>query len=310
MSDRVNRDRDFLSPFPSREHSKENVSARRKFLLLSAGFASSLLFSRGARAEEMSQPDGFQLPQARPQQVKPEFRTTLQQFGTFSQHPVYGEIWTPGAQTVPQGWHPYPPCHWVNSRKLGWYFDDKTPWGQIVHHYGRWKNEPSIGWFWTPGAEFSPGWVLWRSNPKYIGWTPLPPDQDLQNAQANAIENVDSWLFMDVDKFAKGCDGVVLPVDRYPVLLQETRFITRVKMVDGIVIYEFPTYVLGPIVDIDVIFAPWPLWFFTQILIFWNWIWRYVLIFNVHVNCEPNNPGGHTGGHHGRPALWRGGRGR
>ena len=268
---------------------------RRLFLAgIASTLTSSLFIASNANAQQPYQPNGFQLPPAHPEQLKPEFRQILQQFGAFSQHPDYGEIWTPSAQTVPQGWHPYPPCHWVNTKRFGWYFDDKTPWGQIVHHYGRWKHDPSSGWFWTPGAEFSPGWVLWRSNPQYIGWAPMPPDQDLQNAQAASIENTDSWLFMDVPKFGKTCDGMVLPPNMYPVILKDTQFITRIRYVDGIVVYELPIYIEGPFVEIFVTFDPWPLWFFSQFFVYINWIWNYVLIINIKVNCDRYTPGNPT----------------
>src|SRR5207253_6712933 len=42
--------------------------------------------------------------------------------------------------------------------------------------YGRWVNDPDDGWLWIPGYIWSPGWVAWRSNDSFIGWTPLPPD--------------------------------------------------------------------------------------------------------------------------------------
>ena len=67
--------------------------------------------------------------------VADNVRAVLSQYGNFIQHQTYGEVWVPSV--TPQGWHPYPACHWVNSRQYGWYYDDKTPWGAIVHHYGR-----------------------------------------------------------------------------------------------------------------------------------------------------------------------------
>ncbi len=75
--------------------------------------------------------------------VANDVRAVLSQYGNFIQHQVYGEVWVPSV--TPQGWHPYPPCHWVNSRQYGWYYDDKTPWGAVVHHYGRWTNDPQVG---------------------------------------------------------------------------------------------------------------------------------------------------------------------
>jgi hypothetical protein len=48
--------------------------------------------------------------------------------------------------------------------------------------------------------------------------------------------------------------------------------------------------VIGPFVDINIDFFPWPSWFFGQVLIDWNWIWNNVnVVINVNnVNCPPN----------------------
>src|SRR5262245_8359086 len=87
-----------------------------------------------------------------------QHKVVLAKYGTFEQHAKYGEVWIPSV--TPQGWHPYQPCHWVYT-KYGWYFDDKTEWGMIVHHHGRWTHDAARGWMWVPGDEFSPGWVVW-----------------------------------------------------------------------------------------------------------------------------------------------------
>src|SRR4051794_33645570 len=75
-------------------------------------------------------------PQQAVTQVQDEVRGVLSQYGRFVQHQKYGEVWVP--TVTPEGWHPYAPCNWVNTKQYGWYYDDKTAWGAIVHHYGRW----------------------------------------------------------------------------------------------------------------------------------------------------------------------------
>lgn len=258
---------------------------------LSLGFMSALVPSLAAHAQQ-GQTDGYMSNQQGAEKIKPQSREVLLQYGTFYTHPIYEEIWVPSKQTVPQGWHPYPPCHWVNSRKLGWFFDDKTPWGAIVHHYGRWKNDTSYGWFWVPGLEFSPGWVIWRTDNQYIGWAPMPPDQDLKKEQATSIESTDSWLFMEVKKFNTSCEGAVLPASGYPVIMRNTKFITNVRNVGGIIVYELPQYIEGAFVDININFDPWPMWFFTEIIWFWNWIWHNTVL-NVEVTeCWPSDGNG------------------
>ena len=136
--------------------------------------------SSAASAQNAQDTQATSASQQQASQVQPDVRNTLSQYGRFVQHQKYGEVWVP--TVTPQGWHPYPPCNWVNSKQYGWYYDDKTPWGAIVHHYGRWTNDPQVGWFWVPGSEFSPGWVLWRTNLQWVGWAPMPPDEQIQHA--------------------------------------------------------------------------------------------------------------------------------
>ena len=193
-------------------------------------------------------------------------RETLSQFGTFVQHAKYGEVWTP--TVTPPGWHPYEACHWVNTRQFGWYFDDKRPWGQIVHHYGRWTHDDAMGWIWVPGVEFSPGWVVWRSSPQWIGWAPQLPDEDLTTISADQFNNGGFWTFLDVNKFDQGCTGEqVVAAPQIPVILQQTQFVTEIDRVNDIAIFVLPNYIVGPLVDVDVAFIPWTPAFYFQLMI-------------------------------------------
>lgn len=218
--------------------------------------------------------------------VQDETRNVLSQYGSFVQHPKYGEVWVP--TVTPQGWHPYPPCHWVNTRQYGWYFNDATPWGQIVHHYGRWFHDEQMGWIWIPGAEFSPGWVVWRTSPQWIGWAPTLPDEDIKTVSVDEFNNSDQWIFMDVAKFSTGCaESAVVAQQQIPMLLKQTKYVTLLEYVDGIAVFILPPYIVGPFININVAFDPWPAWFFAQLIIDWNWIWHHTLIWNVKVVCAP-----------------------
>jgi hypothetical protein len=220
-------------------------------------------------------------------QVQDDVRNTLSQYGRFVQHQKYGEVWVP--TVTPQGWHPYPPCNWVNSKQYGWYYDDKTPWGQIVHHYGRWVYDAQMGWIWTPGSEFSPGWVVWRTSPEWVGWAPMLPDQDVQKISAADFNNAGYWIFVETKKFAQGCTGAIAPAAQVPVLLKQTTYVTDIRYVGGIIVIVLPSYVIGPIVIIDINFGPWPIWFVQQILINWNFVWNNLVVVNVNVTfpCLP-----------------------
>jgi hypothetical protein len=74
-------------------------------------------------------------------------------------------------------------------------------------------------------------------------------------------------------------------------LIQQTTFVRDVNIVRGILVYVLPTYVVGPFVDINIDFFPWPSWFFGQVLIDWNWVWNNVnIVINVNnVNCPPED---------------------
>jgi hypothetical protein len=230
--------------------------------------------------------------QAQPQVAEgasSDVKAVLAQYGNFVQHPKYGEVWVP--TVTPPGWHPYPPCHWIYTKQLGWYFDDKTPWGQIVHHYGRWTNDQQMGWIWVPDSEFSPGWVVWRTSPQWIGWAPTPPDVDIQLVSTDQFNNGSQWIFMDVAKMRAGCtDSSVASAGQLPMVLLQTQYVSDIEYVDGIAVYVLPPYVVGPIVDINFNFNPWPAWFYVQVILDWNWIWTNINIVNI------NNPCGSNGG--------------
>ena len=217
--------------------------------------------------------------------VSPEFRSVLTQYGRFVQHDRFGEVWVP--TVTPEGWHPYPPCRWVKTKQYGWYYDDKTPWGQIVHHYGRWFWDQQIGWAWDPGAAFSPGWVVWRASPEWTGWAPMPPDQAFQNMSADQFNNSEQWIFVETAKFSVGCDAKVAPPQQVPVLLHQTKWVTALQLVDGIAVIVLPGYIIGPWVDIQIGFYPWPAWYFVDIIFNFNFVWQNTLIINVNVACTP-----------------------
>ncbi len=83
--------------------------------------------------------------------------------------------WQPNATVVDYSWAPY--CnhgHWVYT-DLGWAWVSDYSWGWAAFHYGRWHRDRELGWLWTPGTEWSPAWVSWRTSADYCGWAPLPP---------------------------------------------------------------------------------------------------------------------------------------
>jgi hypothetical protein len=254
--------------------------AQRRSRLLSTAIVFGLAFSSFAGAAIALPSPGAQ------QQAAVSFdqqKAVLSQYGQFTSLPEYGEVWVPSA--LPQGWHPYPPCNWVFEKTLGWYYDDKTPWGAIVHHYGRWTNHPQLGWVWVPGQEFSPGWVVWRTSTDWVGWAPLPPDSDLQTISAGDFDTDKDWIFVAARDFGAKCGA---QIQATPQISRDTQVVREVRYVGGIFVPVFPTYIVAPLViDLHIGWFPWSPGFIGGIFNAWNFIWNNIEI-NVVVNtCLP-----------------------
>jgi hypothetical protein len=104
------------------------------------------------------------------------FYDNLASYGNWIQRPSYGWVWTPSA--VSTSWRPYEDGHWVWTDQ-GWTWITDEPYGWATYHYGRWYDDPEIGWAWVPGDEWGPAWVSWQEGGDYVGWAPLPPGVDI-----------------------------------------------------------------------------------------------------------------------------------
>jgi hypothetical protein len=100
------------------------------------------------------------------------FYDNLAPYGNWIQRPRHGWVWTP--RSVSSNWRPYQDGHWVNSDQ-GWTWITDEPYGWATYHYGRWYEDPEIGWAWVPGTDWGPAWVSWQEGNDYVGWAPLPP---------------------------------------------------------------------------------------------------------------------------------------
>lgn len=103
------------------------------------------------------------------------FYNSLSPYGSWVPISGYGYGWYP-SQAGP-GWQPYMDGQWVWSDQ-GWTWASAEPWGWATYHYGRWIYDPYYGWTWIPGSVWAPAWVSWYQSPGYIGWSPLPPDNN------------------------------------------------------------------------------------------------------------------------------------
>lgn len=103
---------------------------------------------------------------------KADFYAPLTPYGTWVDVRTYGRCWHPAR--VEAGWRPYCNGDWEWT-DCGWYFASDDPWAWACYHYGRWFQDPQLGWVWVPDVEWAPSWVYWREGGDYIGWAPCPP---------------------------------------------------------------------------------------------------------------------------------------
>jgi hypothetical protein len=86
--------------------------------------------------------------------------------------------WRPNEATMGRNWRPYANSgNWVYT-DTGWTWNSRYEWGWAAFHYGRWTDDPLLGWVWQPGGLWAPAWVAWRGNGTYCGWAPLPPESE------------------------------------------------------------------------------------------------------------------------------------
>ena len=125
----------------------------------------------------------------------------LDQYGSWSSVPQYGNVWTP--TRVASNWAPYRDGHWSWVEPWGWTWVDDLPWGFAVSHYGRWINDDGR-WGWVPGpanarAVYAPALVAFIGGSNFqisassgsvgaVGWFPLGPREVYRPAYAVSRE--------------------------------------------------------------------------------------------------------------------------
>jgi hypothetical protein len=111
----------------------------------------------------------------------------LNEYGSWSNDPEYGYVWSP--TTVAVGWAPYHYGRWVWVSPWGWTWLDEAPWGFAPFHYGRWAFVRER-WCWVPGPRhvrpvYAPALVAWVGGSGFdvsvsaggggVAWFPLAP---------------------------------------------------------------------------------------------------------------------------------------
>ena len=119
-------------------------------------------------------------------EARHDFGEALEPYGNWMHTHEYGDVWKPRIQN-PTIWAPYTVGRW-HYTELGWHFTSSEPWGWACYHYGRWVRFRTMGWCWVPGREWAPAWVSWRTSPRHIGWSPLPP-----SATWNHLSGIRHW---------------------------------------------------------------------------------------------------------------------
>jgi hypothetical protein len=162
------------------------------------------------------------------------FYDNLSSYGNWIERPSYGWVWTP--RTVAATWQPYQSGHWVATDQ-GWTWVTDEPYGWATYHYGRWYDDPEIGWSWVPGNEWAPSWVSWQEGSNYIGWAPLPPSVTIASG-FNGLVSVSlapaAYVFVqERDFLAPSLGSYYVPRDRVDVIYRETRNTTNYNYSGG-----------------------------------------------------------------------------
>ena len=141
-----------------------------------------------------------------------EFYSALAPYGSWTQHPSFGDVFVPNVRVTGPNFRPYAQGHWEYT-EWGWTFVSHQPFGWATAHYGRWFYDSRLGWAWVPGTQWSPAWVTWRTGGGYVGWAPMPP-----GAAYGSNYNVYStgWVFVSYNNF--GADVI------YPVMIRGSRY--------------------------------------------------------------------------------------
>ncbi|MFZ5895290.1 MAG: DUF6600 domain-containing protein [Myxococcota bacterium] len=141
--------------------------------------APSPLLDRGSSAQASSTTQSAPDPEETNPRALSEFRSQLDPYGTWLQHPTYGTVWVPSSSVVGTGFYPYVSSgHWALDEGSNWIWVSDFSFGRVVFHYGRWVWIGGTGWAWIPGYRYAPAWVSWRvpvGSYAYVGWAPLGP---------------------------------------------------------------------------------------------------------------------------------------
>jgi hypothetical protein len=157
------------------------------------------------------------------------FYDDLASYGNWIERPSYGWVWTPSQ--VSTSWRPYQDGHWVWTDQ-GWTWISEEPYGWATYHYGRWYEDPEIGWSWVPGDEWAPAWVDWQAGDDYVGWAPLPPAYDINAGYRSGGYGLgpEAYVFVPEQNFlAVSISAYIVPQVRVTTFFGRTRNYTQYR---------------------------------------------------------------------------------
>ncbi|MEO6196468.1 MAG: DUF6600 domain-containing protein [Thermoanaerobaculia bacterium] len=166
------------------------------------------------------------------------FYDDLAPYGNWIERPSHGWVWTP--REVSSSWRPYRDGHWVWTDQ-GWTWISDEPYGWATYHYGRWYDDPEIGWSWVPDDEWAPSWVSFQQGADYVGWAPLPPGVNVSVSVGNSYGGgyaygiaPEDYLFVPERNFlAPRISAYYVSQDRIGPLYRQTRNYTNYRFSGG-----------------------------------------------------------------------------
>ncbi len=165
-----------------------------------------------------------------------DFYVTLSPYGRWMNMPRYGQVWIYNQSDF----RPYyTNGQWMET-DLGYSWSSGYPWGWATFHYGRWEYDPFYGWFWIPGYEYAPAWVVWSEANGYYGWAPLGFGVDI-NISIGLIP-ANRWMYVPRARIGYA------RIDRYGVPQQRAHiYYKQQRPIVNVHVYNNVRYDRGPV---------------------------------------------------------------
>jgi hypothetical protein len=110
----------------------------------------------------------------------------------------------------------------------------------VPYHYGTWYLDPDLGWVWVPGYVWAPAWVVFRTGPDYIGWTPVAPGFSIgMSFDAGAYSG--PFVYVSTSHFCAPSVGrYVVPEAQARTIVRRTRIVNNLTIQNNIVVNRGP----------------------------------------------------------------------